>query len=78
MAHPISLVLPCYRRPSKGFTVQLIWCTALDLANSNWQGQRGKGSKALQETIDAALTGGPLHHQTAAYGACKSRCSYSQ
>ena len=61
---------PCHRRPNKGFAVQLIWCTALDLANSNWQGQRGKGSKALQESIDAALTGSPLMMSSACCSWC--------
>lgn len=44
------------------FCLQLIWSCALELACSNWQGQRGKGSKALQDRVDAAITGG-----TAAY-----------
>lgn len=34
------------------------------MACSNWQAQRGRGSKALQDSVDAAITGGLPTHQT--------------
>ena len=38
--------------------LQLIWSTALELAAATLPAQRGVGSKQLQHSIDAALTGG--------------------
>lgn len=61
-ATPVSYAAPVTHVQTSTAGLQLIWSTALELANSNWQAQRGKGTKACQDSVDAALTGSPLRH----------------